>query len=184
MTGLRQHLAGAGWIALALWLAAGFGDWLCHRRTRIERTSGSRESALHLMLFLLIAGPLLAALFFEVNALLLAIMSVGVLAHFACSWCDTAYAQPKRHIAPLEQMIHSHLEMLPLFGLVIVLLLHWDTVRAPEWALVPRSSALPRATVFTVISGLLLGLGFILEELWRCSRAAHAVIDVPPGRSA
>ena len=29
---------------LPLWLAAGFADWLCHRATHIETTTGAKES--------------------------------------------------------------------------------------------------------------------------------------------
>ena len=54
--------------ALPAWLLAGFADWLCHRRSKIEITSGSRESAMHLLLHLEIAAPLLAALWLEINA--------------------------------------------------------------------------------------------------------------------
>ena len=35
---------------LPLWLLAGLGDWLCHRRARIERTSGAPESGMHVVL--------------------------------------------------------------------------------------------------------------------------------------
>jgi len=33
-----------------LWIAAGLADWFCHRRTRIERTSGLTENAFHWVL--------------------------------------------------------------------------------------------------------------------------------------
>lgn len=179
MTDLAQHLAALGWLALALWLAAGLADWLCHRRSHIERTSGPRESALHVLLFLLIAVPLVLGLFLEINALLLAVMAGGVVAHMGCSWWDTAYAQPKRYIAPLEQMIHSHLEMLPLFGLAVAVLLHWDALRAPEWTFALRDTALPRWSVVAVLTGLSLGLGFIFEEWWRGERTRRALIMAP-----
>jgi hypothetical protein len=32
---------------LPLWGIAGFIDWCCHRATRIERTSGLKESLVH-----------------------------------------------------------------------------------------------------------------------------------------
>ncbi len=35
---------------MPLWLGAGLADWYLHRRTRIEETSGSRESAIHTLL--------------------------------------------------------------------------------------------------------------------------------------
>jgi hypothetical protein len=35
------------YFVLPLWLAAGFADYLCHRATHIEETSGWKESVLH-----------------------------------------------------------------------------------------------------------------------------------------
>jgi hypothetical protein len=48
---------------LPLWLAAGFADYLCHRASNIELTSGYKESLIHLLMFSEIAVPLLAAIF-------------------------------------------------------------------------------------------------------------------------
>ena len=95
-------------ITLPLWLLAGFGDWLCHRRTSIQRTAGARESAFHLVLYLVIAVPIVLGLFLEVSTTLLVFMVLCVLAHSAVSFWDTSYAQPRRYISPVEQMIHSH----------------------------------------------------------------------------
>lgn len=36
------------------------------------------------------------------------------------------YASATREVGPFEQHIHSFLEMLPLMGLVMVIVLHWD----------------------------------------------------------
>src|SRR5205085_3562451 len=47
---------------LPLWLAAGFADYLCHRASRIEITSGYKESLIHLLMFSEVAVPLLAAI--------------------------------------------------------------------------------------------------------------------------
>jgi hypothetical protein len=178
--GLAERFSWLAWAALPLWLAAGGADWLCHRRARIERTSGAGESLLHIVLFLLVAIPIALALFYEMTALLMAIAAVAVVAHMACSWWDTAFSQPRRYIAPIEQMVHSHLEMLPLFGLAIVTGLYWDS-GARQWALVPRASAVPATGL--VLSGLALGLLFILEELWRCLRATRTLSD-PPASAA
>ena len=55
---------------LPLWLAAGFADYLCHRASGIEHT-GPKESVLHLLQFMEMAVPVLAALFLEINALVI-----------------------------------------------------------------------------------------------------------------
>lgn len=52
------------YFVLPLWLVAGFADWLCHRATNIATTSGPKESVIHLLLFVEMAVPVLAALFF------------------------------------------------------------------------------------------------------------------------
>jgi hypothetical protein len=170
---LRSLLIALLCLSLPIWLLAGFGDWLSHRRSRIERTSGPRESALHLLLYLLIAVPLAAALFLEITALLQIFMAACVLAHMGVSLWDTSFSQPRRYIAPLEQQIHSYLEMLPLFAVALVVVLHWDAVRHPAWSLSVRNPPLPTAWISGVLLGLLAGLVMILEELWRCRRVAR-----------
>lgn len=174
---LRALLIGLLGSTLPLWLLAGFADWLCHRRTLIERTAGPRESALHVVLYLLIVAPLIPALFLQVNALLLAFMTVGVLAHMAVSLWDTSYAQPRRHISPLEQQIHSYLEMLPAFALAVVVVLHWEAVANPTWALAARGQPLPWTG--GILTALALGLLFIIEEWLRCLRVARGTGETP-----
>jgi hypothetical protein len=158
---LRDLLIALLFLMLPAWLLAGFGDWFCHRRTSIERTSGPPESALHLLLYLLIAVPIVLGLFLEIDALLLGLMAACVLAHTAVSLWDTSVAQPRRYIAPFEQHIHSYLEMLPLFALALVFVLRRDPVRVPE------------AWSWGVTLALLPGLLLIVEELSRCLRAAR-----------
>jgi hypothetical protein len=168
-----------GYGLLPLWLAAGAADWLCHRRTLIEKTSGARESALHLLLFLEIAVPVLLALWLEITALLLAIMAAGVLAHVVTSWCDTAFAQPRRHIAPIEQQVHGWLEMLPLFALILVALLHMQELTEPRWRLLLRNDPVPGPWRWVVILGFAGGLAFILEEWFRGMKASRQVMEQP-----
>ena len=45
------------YFVLPLWLAAGFADYLCHRATHIEKTSGWRESVLHVVQFAEMPSP-------------------------------------------------------------------------------------------------------------------------------
>jgi hypothetical protein len=169
-----------GFGILPLWLAAGAADWLCHRRALIERTSGPRESLLHLALFVEIAIPTLLASWLEINALLLVIMAVGVVAHLLTSWWDTSFAQPRRHIAPIEQQVHSWLEMLPLFALVLVTLLHTPELTDPEWRFVPRELAIPTGWHAALLAGFGAGLALILEEWWRGRRESAATARVTP----
>lgn len=161
------------WGALPAWMAAGAADWLCHRRTRIERTSGPKESALHLLLYAQITLPVMLALFLEITAAMLLIMAAGVAAHMLTSWWDTSFSQPRRYIAPIEQLVHSWLEMVPMFALIVVAVLHVDELREPRWLLLARGADLAPAVRASVLAALLLGVLPILEEWSRGFRYAR-----------
>ena len=169
-----------GFVLFPLWLLAGLGDWLCHRRSHIERTSGAGESWFHVALHALIAVPAVLVLFFEPGALLLAIAAVAVVAHTLLAWWDTAYSQPKRYISPIEQLIHSFLDLLPAFALAIGFVLAWPALEAPAWSLVRRAEPLSTGWIAAVLVGFALGLAFILEELARGRRAAAGLSAAPP----
>jgi hypothetical protein len=170
---LREWLWGLlAFGVLPAWLAAGGADWWCHRRSRIEHTSGAKESRLHLLLFVQVAAPASIALWFEVSAGLFALMATCVIAHMLTSWWDTSYAQPKRHIAPIEQQIHSWLEMLPLFALLIVGVLQVDELRERHWSINWRAEPLPAPWVAGTLLAFAAGAALIIEEWWRSARAA------------
>ena len=147
---------------LPLWLAAGFGDYLCHRASAIERTSGYRESLIHLLMLAEIGVPLLAALFLEINALIILLMICGFVVHQATSLWDVTFTIAKREVTPIEQHVHSFLEMLPLMAIVIVAILHWPQFLAlfgagPEaarFSLAWKSDPLP----WSYVSGLLIAV--------------------------
>ncbi|AZO16612.1 MAG: diguanylate cyclase [Mesorhizobium sp.] len=113
------------YFVLPVWLIAGFADWLCHRATHIESTTGAKESLIHLLMFAEVGIPLLAAMFLEVNALVIAVMIVTFFVHEATAMWDVRYATTARTVSPIEQHVHSFLEMIPLMGVVIVVALHW-----------------------------------------------------------
>jgi hypothetical protein len=153
--------------ALPAWLLAGAADWLCHRRTAIERTSGSRESRMHLLLHVQIALPVLLGLWLEINAGLLAFMALCVIAHMITSLLDARFAQPLRYISPIEQQVHSWQEMLPLFALVCVALLHVDAWRDPEWLPTARTQPVPAPWRVLLPVAFAGGFAMILEEYLR-----------------
>lgn len=173
------------YFVLPMWLLAGFADYLCHRATHIELTTGPKESLIHLLLFAEMAVPVLAAIFFEINALIIAVMIVAFLLHEATSLWDVSYADGKREVSPLEQHVHSFLEMLPLMGLVVISVLHWPQFLAlfglgsepASFAIVPKREPLPWLYVATVLSAaLLFELLPYVEELWRGLRANRGLI--------
>ena len=105
---------------LPVWLLAGFADWLCHRASHIETTTGAKESLIHLLMFAEVGVPLLAAMFLDVNALIIAAMIVTFFIHEATALWDVSYATTARTVTPIEQHVHSFLEMNPLLAIMCV----------------------------------------------------------------
>jgi hypothetical protein len=152
-----------GYVVFPLWLLSGLADYLCHARTDIAHTSGSRESGLHLLQTVEIGLPVLAFLFLSTNALALALMAAGVVAHTATSWRDVAYAAQLRHISPGEQYVHSFLNVLPWVALALVAILHWpvvvamfDPATASEWEPHWRQPPFDGGILFAVLASSLL----------------------------
>jgi hypothetical protein len=165
---------------LPLWLAAGFADYLCHRAAHIERTSGWKESVLHLLQFAEMGVPILAALFLEIDAGVILLMIICLVLHEATAIWDVRYASATREVAPIEQHVHSVLEMLPLTGLLMVVALHWDQfvslfgLAPARFAFAPKPDPLPWSYI-VVMLGLTLLFEVLpyVEELLRGLRA-HA----------
>jgi hypothetical protein len=131
MTSVDMLLWGLlGFVVFPLWLLSGVADYVCHARSDIAHTSGTRESALHLLQTAEIGLPVLVFLFLSTNALTLSLMTAGVVAHTATSWRDVTFAAQLRHISPGEQYVHSFLNVLPWIALALVAILHWPVVVA------------------------------------------------------
>jgi hypothetical protein len=169
---------------LPLWLMAGFADYLCHRATRIESTSGPKESMLHLLQLAEVGVPVLAAIFLEINALIIAMMIVALLLHEATSLWDTSYADTRRDVTPIEQHVHSFLDMLPLMGLLIIVGLHWPQFQAlfglgdeaPQFALRLKPEPLPWTYVAAIlVAVVVLAIIPFTEELLRGLRTQRAM---------
>jgi hypothetical protein len=179
-------LLGFLWYVLfPVWLGAGVGDYLCHRRSAIEHTSGFRESLLHALQAAELGVPLLAGLLLEIDALVLLLMFACVLAHTATAVWDVSYTTPRRHISPAEQHIHSYLEILPMIAVAIVAIVHRDALGPLAGAETGldfgiRLKANPAGAAELA---LVLGLVFcvqtlpLLEELRRTARAPRAARD-------
>jgi hypothetical protein len=152
-----------GYVVFPLWLLSGVADYLCHARSDIAHTSGTHESVLHLLQTAEIGLPVLVFLFLTTNALTLALMTAGVVAHTATSWRDVTFAAPLRHISPGEQYVHSFLNVLPWIALALVAILHWpmvvamfDPAIASDWKPRWRQPAFNGATLFVVLAASLL----------------------------
>jgi hypothetical protein len=158
------------------WLLAGLADWWCHRRTAIAQTSGVRETLLHLLMVTQLGLAISAGLLLRINALVLALMLVLVLLHHLTAVLDTVHAASRRTITPLEQHVHSFLDLMPPVALAIVALLHleqWQALfglaRVPaDFALAWKDPPLPRTVIATVfISAALAAVLPYAEELRR-----------------
>ncbi len=108
------------YVIAPLWILSGLADWWCHRRTEIEKTSGWPESVFHLVMFAQVGLGGLAVLLLEVNAALLAALTLLFLIHEFTTWIELRFVAPVRHITPAEQMIHSFMELLPLAAILLL----------------------------------------------------------------
>lgn len=168
------------WFIMPVWFLAGLADYLCHRGSDIERTSGWKESVLHLMMFAEVAVPLMMCLFFEINALVFAVMIVAFLLHEATALWDVSYAVTRRKVTPIEQHVHSFLEMIPLMAGAFVAVLHWPQLlalfglgdEAARFDLTLKGNPLPLSYIVAVLSAALcLEVLPYIEELMRGIRA-------------
>jgi hypothetical protein len=177
------------YVLMPAWFVPGVTDYFLHRRTRIEATSGLRESAIHSLMMGEIAVPVTLTLLFEVNPLVLALaVAAGGVHEATAIWDVRAAVNGGREVGPAEQHVHSFLESLPFMAISALLCLHWDQVagawRAPaarDWRLRPRRRRLPGRYLAAIGAGIgaLIAVPYG-EELWRCARAAR--VASKPGR--
>jgi hypothetical protein len=160
-----------------LWIAAGLADWACHRRTAIERTSGLPENAFHWLLLAEGGVALLAVALLEIDAAVLLVVVAAFVAHEATTYVELRYTVPRREVRPLEQMVHSFMEILPLAMLGVVAVLAWDQVLAlfhgtAQFALRPKQDPWPLRYLAGIAAAvLLLNVLPMAEEGVRCWRA-------------
>jgi hypothetical protein len=175
----RSFLLG---FVLPLWLVAGISDWLCHRRARIECNAGSTESALHLLMLGEAAVPVIAGLLLEITSPILLLMFAAVVLHAATALWDVSYAVKRRNVTPIEQHVHSYLEMVPVMAVSFVSVLHWPEARAlfglskrrPDWSIRRKRTPLPIGIVAALLACMLaLEVGPYFEEFRRTRRAAR-----------
>jgi hypothetical protein len=180
MDGFASHAAAMLLLygVVPVWIAAGVADYFCHRATEIEQTSGTLESALHLIQFALVGIPVTLALFLRPNAGFFLVAIGCIVLHHAVAAIDLVYANPLRRIAPREQMVHSFLEIVPIAALLLLGVVYWPQLIAlfgqgPEAARFGLEiRMLPPAYVATVLaSAFLFNLVPYFEELARCIRA-------------
>lgn len=162
---------------LPLWMAAGFADWWCHLKARIEHNAGVQESLIHLLMFAQMGAGLLACLFLELNALVFAIL-IGLFAtHEATALWDISFASARRRISPIEQQVHSFLELLPLLGIALLAGKYWPALQTisdqdANWVLRLKSDPVPLRHVIAVLgAATVFAVMPFAEEVYRTWRA-------------
>jgi hypothetical protein len=161
------------YFVVPLWIAAGTADAACHRASDIETTSGPKESALHILMLAEVGIPLMAAMFLEVTSPVLALLIASFILHELTALWDVSYAVKRREVTPIEQHVHSFLEMIPLMAASVTAILHWKQFlsltgirRDPQdFRIMLKKRPLPIAYSATVIASVMLleGLPYIYE---------------------
>lgn len=176
---------------LPMWFLAGVADYACHRQSKIATTSGLKESAIHSMMIVESAIPVVAGLVLEANAGVLATALAALAAHEATAIWDVDYAVTHRRVTPAEQHIHGALELVPFCALSFLICLHWDQFKAlfgtgkqsAVMSLRPKKPPLPRAYVGGIMATTSTVALLYVEELWRCFdawRKGLSGVDIPP----
>ncbi|MCE9672874.1 hypothetical protein LY474_34215 [Myxococcus stipitatus] len=175
---------------LPAWLVPGVVDWVWHRRTDIEHTSGAGESLIHCLMMTEVGVPVLMGLLMEINPLTLSIMLGHSLVHEATAFADVAYAvNHQRDVQPREQHTHSFLEVLPFMAVSSIVCLHWDQFlaiwgvggRKGRWRFALKKQRLPARYLRVILAaiGATIALPYA-NELWRCVRAQRRGEALPP----
>lgn len=173
--------------AIPLWIAAGFVDWLCHRATRIQETAGLPENLMHWLMFAQVGAGLLMVAFLEINGLVLVAMLAVFVLHEATVYVELRYVVGRRELRPLEQMVHSFMELLPLVTLALLCVLAANTL-ALWWGghgldLAARAKREPWPASYLAAVGaavLLFNVLPLAEETLRCLRGGATPRTRPP----
>jgi hypothetical protein len=97
---------------------------------QIERTSGTRESLIHLLMMTEVGVPLTLCLLCEINPLILTMIMCSIAAHEATARWDVSTAEHSgREVTTWEQHVHSFLESMPIMAASTLGCLHWRQVR-------------------------------------------------------
>jgi hypothetical protein len=173
-----------------VWIAAGFADYLFHRRTQIETHSGVGESLIHHLMIAEVGLPLIMAVFFRIDAALILLFIVCFIAHEITGNFDIRYAETHtRLVSATEEQVHSILEIIPLTAALLAVVPHFGQAMAlfgaglehADFSVALKEPPDYRKLLFFGILLVLFVLGPYTEETIRCLRAdKHAKIGFKP----
>jgi len=163
-------------VLLPAWILFGLADWYFHKKSDIARTSGWRESGLHILLIGQAGAGVLLAMFFDVTTLVALILICLYVAHELTTGADVTWATPRRTVIAHEQRVHDYLTAIPFAALFATIVIHpaaweWMAGGAPDWDLRLRETFPPTWYVTIFLLGSSLNALAYLEEFVRCWRA-------------
>jgi hypothetical protein len=157
------------WAIYPAWLLAGAGDYLCHRKTEIECTSGATESELHVAQFVCLAIAFACAVLLQISAAVFGVLAAFVAAHSVLSYIDVHYTDGRRRILPIEQTVHGFMDVLPLVAVAILGVQHWPEISAGTMTFALDAAIDSERVLLLTSFAVLAGLP-VLEELLRTLR--------------
>jgi hypothetical protein len=176
------------YVLLPIWTIPGFGDYVCHRRTKIESTSGTQESITHSLMMASIGVPAILALLFETNALTLTVGAGALVFHELVVLWDVAYAAQRRYVSVTEQHFHSFLEVLPFTTFSFLLCVRADQALAivrvggekPDFRLRWKAEPPPPVYVVGLLAAITVSIALpYAEELLRCIKVNPSPLPRP-----
>jgi hypothetical protein len=107
--------------------------------------------------------PVLAGIFLKITSPLFALMIASFLLHEATALWDVAYAVTRREVTPIEQHVHSFLELIPLMAISFVAILHWPQFLAlfglgskkANYRLIAKRKPLPKSYIAGLLTALI-----------------------------
>lgn len=167
------------WVLYPAWLIAGGLDYLCHRRTRIEHTTGPTESRLHVGEFAAVAAIVIPAVMLEITLAVVILMAAAACAHTVLSFIDVSYTLGRRPIPTLEQHVHGVLNVVPFIAVALLAILNWDELLVGS-ALRWKDAPLTLLEQLGLIGSFLILAGTpVIEEWFRTQhvRDEHLVVS-------
>jgi hypothetical protein len=168
------------YVIMPAWSAAGALDWLWHRQTKIQTTSGVKESLTHQLMMIEAGVPVFAGLFLEANAGLFSLLTGGMLLHqFTAIW-DVDYTVSRRKVPAREQHTHTFMETIPFDIWAVLACLRPKQFLSmlgmgpekPVFRLRLKRPPLPIRKITAIFGATTLFVALPhIEEFWRCLRA-------------